>query len=170
MSAARTAWNTAKTVMFLLVFWAVFLFALPMGLSIVEIGVGIQRFPPLPMAAGLLLLVFTILAVWAALTLAIAGQGTPLPIDPPATLVTRGPYAYVRHPFALAVTGQVVGLGLAFGSVPVLVYAVVALATWYFLVRPREERALEERFGRRMLEYRRAVHGFRPRLTPYRVR
>jgi protein-S-isoprenylcysteine O-methyltransferase Ste14 len=170
MSEPHTAWNVVKTVIFLLVFWFVFVLAVPIGVSIVEIGLGIQRFPPQPFLAAALLSFFTSLAGWSALTLTIAGQGTPLPIDPPATLVTRGPYAYLRHPFASAVTGQVVGLGIALGSVPVIAYAAVALAVWYFLVRPREERTLEQRFGDRMREYRGAVRGFRPRLRPYRVR
>jgi protein-S-isoprenylcysteine O-methyltransferase Ste14 len=169
MSGHGTLWNLVKTVIFLAVFWFVFVFLVPIGISILEVGLGIQRFPPQPLLAGLMLLGFTLLAAWSALTFAIVGRGTPLPVDPPATLVTRGPYAYLRHPFAAAATGQVVSLGIALGSVPVIAYAVVALAAWYFFVRPREEHALEERFGDRMLHYRRAVRGFRPRLTPYRV-
>ena len=170
MSGPHTAWNVVKTTIFLLVFWFVFVLALPIGVSIVEVELGIQRFPPQPLLAAAMLLGFTLLAGWSAFTLAIAGQGTPVPLDPPAALVTRGPYAYLRHPFASAVTGQVVGLGIALGSVPVIAYAAAALAAWYFFVRPREERTLEERFGERMREYRRAVRGFRPRLRPYRVR
>jgi protein-S-isoprenylcysteine O-methyltransferase Ste14 len=163
MSRTRTAANVGKTLLFLLAFWAVFLFGVPIAISIVEIGLGIQRFPPMPRIAGLLMLLSTAMALWAALTLAIAGDGTPLVLDPPRLLTTRGPYAYMRHPFAAAATAQIVGLALALGSVPVLVYAVAAIAFWYFVVRPREERALDQRFGPAAREYRRAVRGFRPR-------
>ena len=168
MSAGRTAWLVIKTTGFLIVFWAVFVFAVPIGISIVEIAIGIQRFPPMPLLAAGLLLFFTALAVWSAMMLAVAGRGTPLPIDPTRELVTTGPYSYVRHPFAAAATGQIVGLGIGLGSVPVLAYATVAMATWYFLVRPREERRLDARFGPPARAYRESVRGFRPRLKPYR--
>ena len=168
MTPRRIALNVVKTVAFLVAFWFVFLFAVPMGISIVEVESGIQRFPPPLLLAPAVLLVFTCLAVWAAMSLAIIGGGTPLGIDPPHELVTSGPYAFIRHPFVTAVTGQVVGLGIALGSIPVLAYAVVLMTIWYYGIRPREERALEERFGDRARAYRRAVRGFRPRLTAYR--
>jgi protein-S-isoprenylcysteine O-methyltransferase Ste14 len=163
MSRTRTAANVAKTLLFLFAFWAVFLFALPMAISVVEIGLGIQRFPAMPRIAGLLILCSTALAIWAALTLATAGDGTPVALDPPRVLTTKGPYAYIRHPFAAAATAQIIGLGLALGSVPVLVYAAGSMALWYFVIRPREERTLDQRFGQAAREYRGAVRGFRPR-------
>jgi protein-S-isoprenylcysteine O-methyltransferase Ste14 len=168
MSAGRTAWLVAKTAAYLIAFWAMFLFALPIGISIVEIAVGIQRFPPMPIVAGGLLLISTMLAVWSAMMLAVAGRGTPLPFDPPRQLVTTGPYAYTRHPFATAATAQIVALGIALGSVPVLAYASAALAAWYFVIRPHEERVLEARFGDEARAYRAHVRAFRPRLKPYR--
>ena len=67
MSAGRTAWLVIKTTGFLIVFWAVFVFAVPIGISIVEIAIGIQRFPPMPLLAAGLLLFFTALAVWSAM-------------------------------------------------------------------------------------------------------
>jgi protein-S-isoprenylcysteine O-methyltransferase Ste14 len=140
----------------------VFLFAIPIGISIVEIELGIQRFPSKPLLAGPLLVVSTLLVLWAALTLAVKGAGTPLPIDPPREFVVTGPYAYLRHPFVAGLTAQIVALGIALGSVPVIAYAAVAMAVWYYGVRPREERRLDERFGSQVQEYRRRVRGFRP--------
>ena len=170
MSRTRTATNVAKTLLFLLAFWAVFLFGIPIAISVVEIGLGIQRFPPMPRIAGLLMLGATAIVIWAAMMLAIAGDGTPVALDPPRVLTTRGPYAYIRHPFAAAATAQIVGLGLALGSVPVLVYAALSMAIWYFVIRPREERTLDERFGEAAREYRRIVRGFRPQIRRSRVR
>lgn len=143
-------------------FWGVFLLAIPIGISIVEIDVGIQRFPPQPLPALALLITSTLLVVWAALTLAVRGGGTPLSLDPTRELVATGPYAYIRHPFVAGVVAQMVAFGLALGSVPVLAYAAVTFTIWYYGVRPREERALEARFGARVNDYHRQVRGFRP--------
>jgi protein-S-isoprenylcysteine O-methyltransferase Ste14 len=162
------AWNIVKTLAALLTAWFVFLFLIPLGISIVEVGLGIQRFPPQYLAAAALLALSTLAAVWAALTIAVAGGGTPVPFDGARALVTTGPYAYLRYPLAVAGTGQVVALGLAFGSVPVLVYATLALVVWYYWMRPATERALAARFGASWRDYAGAVRGFRPRLTPYR--
>lgn len=142
--------------------WSVFLFAIPIGISIVEIDAGIQRFPPQLWMAIPLLLASTLLVIWAAMTLAVKGAGTPLPIDPPRELVESGPYAFLRHPFVAGVTAQIVAFGIALGSIPVIAYAAAAMALWYYGIRPREERALDERFGKRVQEYRRRVRGFRP--------
>jgi protein-S-isoprenylcysteine O-methyltransferase Ste14 len=135
---------------------------MPIGISIVEIELGIQRFPSQPLLAVPLLIASTILVIWSAIILAVKGGGTPLPVDPTRELVVSGPYAYVRHPFVTGVTGQVVALGIALGSVPVIAYAAVLFVVWYYGIRPREERRLAERFGAAADEYRRRVRGFRP--------
>lgn len=165
---ARTAWNVAKTLTLLLTFWFLFLLVLPIGISIVEVELGIQRFPPQPALAVAGLVVFSALAAWAALALAIAGAGTPAPFDTARDLVVTGPYAFVRHPLVIAAGGQGVAIGLALGSVPVLAFVVLSIAFWYFVVRRPEERNLEQRFGDAWRRYARAVRGFRPRLSPYR--
>jgi protein-S-isoprenylcysteine O-methyltransferase Ste14 len=165
---APMGWNVTKTLVYVLLFWFVFLFVLPIGISIVEVELGIQRFPPQTMPAAVLLLAFTIVALWASVTLAVAGRGTPAPFDGTREFVTQGPYSYVRHPLVAAATGQGVGIGLALGSVPVLVYVTMAFVVWYFAVRPAEERDLAKRFGQRWRDYKKAVRAFRPRLTPYK--
>ena len=165
---ASVAWNLIKTGIGVLLMWFVFLFLLPLGISIVEISLGIQRFPPQYFAAAALLLMSTALACWAAISVATTGGGTPFPFDMARQLVVTGPYAYLRYPLASAGAGQVVALGVAFGSVPVLLYATLALALWYYLMRPAAERHLAARFGDAWREYAGAVRGFRPRLTPYR--
>ena len=165
---APAAWNIAKTLVGLLLLWFLFLFLLPLGISIVEIDLGIQRFPPQYVSAVALLVASTMFGLWAALTVAVRGRGTPLPFDAAREIVVSGPYAYVRYPLAVAGTGQVVALGLAFGSVPVLLYATLAFVVWYYLIRPAAERDLTARFGGSWQAYAQAVRGFRPRLTPYR--
>lgn len=165
---ARAVWNVIKTLVGLILIWFVFLFLVPLGISIVEVDLGIQRFPPQYVAAAGLLLVSTIVALWSALTVAIAGQGTPLPFDSARTIVAAGPYAYLRYPLALASTGQLVALGIALGSVPVLLYGAIAFVLWYYLVRPAAEHDQAARFGSAWRAYAGAVRGFRPRLIRYR--
>ena len=161
--------NVIKTLIFLVLFWFLFLLALPIAVSIVEIEVGIQRFPPQLAVASLLLGVFTLLSLWAALYLAVAGRGTPAAFAPPREFVINGPYAYVRHPFVIASIGQGVGIGIAMGSIPVMFYVAALTTVYYFLVRPSEERTLEQRHGDAARAYSRNVRGFRPRLTPYKI-
>ncbi|MBX2799042.1 MAG: hypothetical protein KTR31_15305 [Myxococcales bacterium] len=55
-----------------------------------------------------------------------AGRGTPIPLDPPTTLVTTGPYAYVRNPIQLGAVGMWAVWGAALGSGWVVAGAVVA--------------------------------------------
>jgi protein-S-isoprenylcysteine O-methyltransferase Ste14 len=159
---SHVAWNVVKTLVFLAVFWSVFLFGIPIGISIIEIELGIQRFPPPPLLGSTLLIASTSLVLWSALTLAIRGAGTPLPVDPTREIVVTGPYAYVRHPFVAGAVAQIVAMGIVLGSVPVIVYAAAALIVWYYGIRPGEERTLDERFGERAQAYRQRVRGFRP--------
>ena len=164
----RGAWNLIKTLIELVCFWLVFLFAIPLGISIVEVELGIQRFPSMPFLAAAALLLFTLLALWAAAAIALIGEGTPLPTDATARLVVRGPYAFVRNPLVIAAFGQGAAVALALGSVPVAGYVVVGAVAWYLFVRPIEERDLAERFGQEWKRYKREVRAWRPRLRPYR--
>jgi protein-S-isoprenylcysteine O-methyltransferase Ste14 len=157
--------NVLKTIVFLVVVWFTLLFVLPIAVSIVEIELGIQRFPPQLLLAMLLLGVFTLLGFWAAFTLALRGAA---PFGPPHELVVSGPYSYVRHPFVIALVGQGIGIAIAMGSIPVIVYVVLLLMVYYFVMRRREEDKLEARFGEPVRAYMRAVRGFRPRLSPYK--
>lgn len=166
---AKAWWNVTKTLLEIVFFWFVFLIALPIGISVIEVELAIQRFPGFPLTAALTLGGFTLLGLWAALTLAIEGRGTLLPMDEARRLVVTGPYAFVRNPLMISAVGQGTAIGLAFGSVPVLLYVAIAAAWGYFFARPREEAHLHDHFGKRWLDYRNAVRAFRPRLKPYRV-
>jgi protein-S-isoprenylcysteine O-methyltransferase Ste14 len=164
------AWSLAKTLVEIILLWSTFLFALPIGISIVEIDMGLQRFPPQPAIAGVLLMLFTAIGLWAVVVLAVRGRGTPLPFDPPRRLVIEGPYGHLRNPLAAATLGQATAIALALGSVPVTAYVLVAALVWHFVIRPREEATLEQRFGAGWRRYTRNVHAWRPRLTRYEPR
>jgi len=165
---AAAWWNVAKTLILILAFWSVYLLALPIAISIVEVKLAIQRFPGYPVFAAILLGLFSLLGLWAALSMAISGHGTPLQIDEARELVVTGPYAYVRNPLAISALGQGTALVLALGSYPVMAYILAAGLWVYYYARPREERHLKERYGRHWLAYQKEVRGFRPRLRPYR--
>lgn len=166
---APASWNIVKTLLFLTLFWFVYLLVLPIALSVVEVQLGIQRFPPQPLPALLLLLGGSALGLWAGVTLAVNGQGTPAPFDTARTFVVRGPYAYLRHPLVLAAMAQGTAIGVSLGSIPVLAYFATSIFFWYLRVRPAEERDLEARFGASWRDYASAVRAFRPRLSPYRA-
>ena len=75
-----------------------------------------------------------------------------VPVDwSPAFLMTGGPYAISRHPMYIGELALWLGWAILYGSIPVLIgFAVLAAVVG--LLAPREERALEAKFGE---EYRR---------------
>jgi protein-S-isoprenylcysteine O-methyltransferase Ste14 len=93
--------------------------------------------------------------------------GTPFPLDPPTSLATSGPYAYIANPMQVAGSALLAGWGLLLGSIPVVIAAVVAavysagFATW------SEGADLNGRFGEDWAHYRRNVRAWRPRLRPF---
>ncbi len=93
--------------------------------------------------------------------------GTPAPIMPTERLVVTGLYRYVRNPMYLGAVSMIVGQGLLFGSVSVLIYAVAASFAFYLFVGLSEEPTLRKRFDPEYEAYCRAVPRWLPRLTPW---
>lgn len=100
----------------------------------------------------------------------VEGIGTPAPVAPTERLVVGGAYRYVRNPMYLAVAALILGQALLLGQVELLVYAAVFCATVAAFVHGYEEPMLSSRFGAEYEAYRRAVPGWRPRLTPWEPR
>jgi protein-S-isoprenylcysteine O-methyltransferase Ste14 len=98
----------------------------------------------------------------------VEGFGTPAPVAAPERLVVGGVYRYVRNPMYLAVLATIVGQALLFGQPALLIYAVVVGVVFVCFVRFYEEPTLARQFGSSYTEYRDAVPGWRPRLTPWR--
>lgn len=92
--------------------------------------------------------------------------GTPYPWDPPARLVTSGPYAYVANPMQLC--GTVILLLLAWMLwLPALAgAAVVAAAFSSGLAAYVENDSLGTRFGAEWTAYRRQMRNWWPRWRP----
>ena len=78
------------------------------------------------------------------------------------TLVTGGPYRWVRHPFYLAALAGGVGTALLAANMLIL-GATLAGFTLLVLRTPIEERHLADRFGEAYETYRRRVGAFLPR-------
>ncbi len=80
-----------------------------------------------------------------------------------ATLVTHGPYRWVRHPFYLAFALTVIAITLITSSG---FFAIFGTATFIAIVirTPIEERKLIERFGDDYARYMRATGRFLPRI------
>jgi protein-S-isoprenylcysteine O-methyltransferase Ste14 len=71
-------------------------------------------------------------------------------------LLMRGPYALTRHPMYVAELGLWLGWAIFYGSIIVLIGFTVLCGVVNFVI-PREERALEDRFGEVYRQYKRKV-------------
>ena len=68
-------------------------------------------------------------------------------------LVTHGPFAISRNPMFLSGLIVLLGWALFYGSVVILIFAVLGWTMAHFLKVPHEERGLEARFGEEYLAY-----------------
>jgi protein-S-isoprenylcysteine O-methyltransferase Ste14 len=98
------------------------------------------------------------------------GLGTPAPTAPTQHLVIGGPHRFVRNPMYIAVVAIILRQALLLGQPALLWYAaLVALATAAF-VHFYEEPILHSQFGDEYVQYRKSVHAWLPRITPYHPR
>jgi protein-S-isoprenylcysteine O-methyltransferase Ste14 len=73
--------------------------------------------------------------------------GTPVPGNRPTTTIVRtGPYRFSRNPIYLAFSLLQLGIALWVNSLWLVVTLLAAVAIMAFVVIPREERYLEQRF------------------------
>ncbi|RJF77191.1 isoprenylcysteine carboxylmethyltransferase family protein [Rhodopseudomonas palustris] len=102
---------------------------------------------------GFVLLVLGLgLDIWAILTMRSA-QTNILPHRGADRLVTWGPFRLSRNPIYLANTLLLSGIGLAFGNLWFVVFALVSAFAVDRLAIRREERHLAQRFGRDWADY-----------------
>lgn len=130
------------------------------------------RFNAYSMAAqlvGAVLIVLGLVVLLASFArFALEGLGTPAPVAPTERLVVGGVYRYVRNPMYLAVGATIAGQSLALGQPGLIVYLVVFTVAVVAFVYLYEEPTLSARYGAEYDEYRRAVPGWLPRLSPWR--
>jgi protein-S-isoprenylcysteine O-methyltransferase Ste14 len=91
------------------------------------------------------------------------GHGTPAPVAPPRHLVVGGPFRWTRNPGYIAVVTMIVGQAFVFGSVAVLVYALLIALGFHVFVVLYEEPTLRGTFGAEFDAYCRRVPRWIPR-------
>lgn len=120
-------------------------------------------------SAGAVLVVLGLVVLLASFSrFALEGLGTPAPVAPTERLVVGGFYRYVRNPMYLAIGATIAGQSLALGQPGLIAYLVVFVVAVVTFVYLYEEPTLSARYGAEYDEYRRAVPGWLPRLTPWR--
>jgi predicted N-acetyltransferase YhbS/protein-S-isoprenylcysteine O-methyltransferase Ste14 len=169
---ASPLWNLAKTLAQGAVFWSFFLLVLPALIIKVEDEIGVPHFYFSGQREGAAAMfgLLSLLGLWGGITISLNGQGTPLPLDGARRLVTRGPYAYLRNPMAVAGLGQGLLVGLYVGSTLTILYVIVGGLFWNYIVRPMEEADMARKFGPSYDRYLAEVKCWRPRLTPFVIR
>lgn len=107
------------------------------------------------------------LAVWTVRLFATYGDGTPAPWEPPAKLVVRGPYRYVRNPMISGVVLMLAAEALVLQSWPLAAWLAFFFAANAIYIPVVEERGLEKRFGDDYRTYKANVPRLIPRLTAW---
>lgn len=150
----------------LVVFWTSFLVLLPVALAWIERRLRLAWSPlddsaPHRIGAAVFLAA-SALGLWSCVSMALRGEGTPLPAATARKLVVVGPYRFVRNPMAVAGAFQTVGMGLWLGSWLVVASALAGALVWNTLIRPEEENDLATRFGDEYDRYRSLVRCWIP--------
>ena len=113
------------------------------------------------------LLAGAVLFGWVTWVFASRGDGTPLVFAPPARLVLRGPFRWMRNPMYVADVFIIAGEGLLLEASIILAYAATLWAAVHVLVVTVEEPRLLRRFGRSYAVYCERVPRWVPRLRAF---
>lgn len=154
----------AKSLLNALLFFAVFMVALPwIAHRLLPVSLPVPA-PLRVWPAGILFLVGV--AAWVSCldVFSRRGRGTPLPMDAPRHLVTTGFFAVVRNPIMAAELLVIWAEALYLASLGVVIYAALTSMLAHLLVVHVEEPELRERFGESYERYCRKVPRWLPRL------
>ena len=116
---------------------------------------------------GVLLIVAGLIPLVHAFVQFAKAGGTPVPVAPPQRLVVTGFNRFVRNPMYVGLIVVVLGQALLFGSLGLVVYAVVIWAVTASFARVHEEPTLARQFGREYDAYRHNVRAWIPRAHPW---
>lgn len=163
-TASGGATHVRRSLAQLVVFWTVFFVVLPLVVVAAErrLRISWSALQHWAQAGWLIFAVGSALGLWSCLTMALVGQGTPLPAETARRLVVRGPYRHVRNPMAVAGAVQTMAIGLVVGSWIVIVLAAAGAVLWDLVIRPEEEADLAGRFGDDYDRYRSTVRCWVP--------
>lgn len=168
-AAARSrAQHLRRSLVQLVVFWSLFFLVVPFVVSAAEQRLRVTwpalEQPWLVVLGATTFVLASGLGLWSCCTMALRGEGTPLPAETARRLVVAGPYRSVRNPMAVAGALQTAGVGLWLGSWIVVALAGAGAVTWNQLIRPHEEADLHRRFGTDYEAYRARVRCWIPTL------
>lgn len=94
-------------------------------------------------------------------------KGTPVPFNPPPTLVESGPYRYARNPMLTGVFLLLFGIGFAIKSPSlVLIFTPLYVLVNFWELKKIEEPELIKRLGENYLAYRKRTPMFIPGISP----
>lgn len=155
------------TVLFLVLAPGFVVVLIPYGMSRWRFGPPIFGFTALRVLGALLIAAALPVLLESFARFALQGLGTPAPVFPTQHLVVRGFYRYVRNPMYLAVVFLVLGQGLLFGNLRLVVYGLGAWLVAFLFVVTYEEPTLGRTFGTPYETYRANVPRWVPRLTPW---
>jgi protein-S-isoprenylcysteine O-methyltransferase Ste14 len=165
-----TAALWAKSLLNAVLFFAVFMVALPwLAHRALPLALPLPAVPRVVVAAVL----FSVgIAAWLACldTFSRRGRGTPLPMDAPRELVTRGLFAHVRNPIMLAELLVIWAEACYVASLGLLLYAAAISLLSHVLVVYVEEPELRRRFGAPYEAYCRHVPRWLPTLRQRHAR
>ena len=166
MPRSNSAAHLASSLGQIVVFWGFFLVVVPLVVAFLEQRWAVALPTPWPVgiavAGATLLALASALGFWAAFSMSVLGDGTPLPAAMANRLVVAGPYRFIRNPMAVSGIAQGVAVGLLMSSWLVVVYALLGSLLWNYAIRPLEEADLEERFGDEYRRYRDSVRCWVP--------
>jgi len=96
------------------------------------------------------------LMVWAVQTFRHAGTDKSV-YKPTIAIVAEGPYRFTRNPMYLSITLVYTGISISFNALwPILLLPIVLLITQFGVIN-REERYLEQKFGKKYLRYKNKI-------------
>lgn len=160
----------ARTLLQMVVFVGLVVFLLPV--VIVESS-GSTWVNPLDRETWVLSVMLQVLAVPAILGLTAVqefverGEGTPVPFDPPRSLVTTGIYAFIRNPMQVSAIVLLLLLGLFVENLWIAAAGVMAHIYSAGLAGWDEDEDLVNRFGDSWRAYKKDVRRWVPRLRPW---
>ena len=105
---------------------------------------------------GAVLVVALALFAWAIATIMRAGSNVPTN-RPTTSIVDTGPYRFTRNPIYVGMCGGLIGLGIAFDNLWLLLMLVPFALVIRYGVVAREEAYLERKFGDAYRGYRKRV-------------
>ena len=129
------------------------------------------NFPKLDLAvwsqiiSTLLLILGLVFVIWSVIYF-LKVKGTPVPINPPPTLVSNGPYAYTRNPMLTGVFFLLFGIGFLLSSFSlVFVFTTLFILANYWELKVIEEPELLKRLEEEFRIYKEKTPMFFPRLN-----